>query len=108
MQGFTIRFARAVNRMMQRKRGRVLADRYHARALKTPTEARNALRYVLMNHVKHSAQVGRVGIAIDPFSSAPWFAHWTRPVRPPLEPPPTSAPASHLLKTGWRRDGATL
>ena len=70
MKGFSIRFARAINRMMGRRRGRVLAERYHLHVLRTRSEARNAVRYVLGNHVKHAARVGRVGIALDPFSSA--------------------------------------
>ena len=39
MQGLSIRVAKAVNRRLGR-RGAVFADRYHARALKTPREAR--------------------------------------------------------------------
>jgi len=109
MQGFSIRLAKRINRMMGRARGRVLAERYHARALKTPTEVRNVLKYVLRNHEKHSAQAGRVGIAIDPFSSAPWFEHWSTPPRAGVTgPPPTSAPTSYLLKTGWMRAGGKL
>ncbi len=112
MQGFAIRLARALNGMMGR-RGRVLAERYHARALKTPTEVRNALRYVLTNHVKHAAKAGRVGITVDPYSSGPWFAHWA-PGTPRVGasactgPPPTSDPTSYLMRAGWRRAGATV
>jgi REP element-mobilizing transposase RayT len=57
MQGFSIRVAKRLNAMMN-KRGRVLADRYHAHALRTPTEARRAVAYVRNNHRKHMAQVG--------------------------------------------------
>ncbi len=35
------------------RRGAVLADRYHARVLRTPTEARRAVRYVRQNAVQH-------------------------------------------------------
>ncbi len=70
MQGFGIRLAKLLNSMMGRRRGRVLAERYHVHVLRTRSEARNAVRYVLGNHVKHAAQVGKVGIAVDPFSSA--------------------------------------
>jgi len=48
VQGLSIRIARAINRRLQR-RGKVFADRYHARALKTPRAVRWALRYVLLN-----------------------------------------------------------
>src|SRR6185436_18859631 len=53
IQGLSIRIARAVNRQLERK-GRLFADRYHARALKTPREVRFALRYVLLNVRKHA------------------------------------------------------
>jgi len=44
MQGLTIRIAKGVNRVLGR-RGIVWADRFHARALRTPREVRNALVY---------------------------------------------------------------
>jgi len=52
MQGLEIRIAKALNRVMQR-RGRVFSDRYHARMLRTPTEVRRAVEYVLRNHEHH-------------------------------------------------------
>lgn len=52
MQGLGVRVARRLNRMM-RRRGRVVADRYHARILKTPTEVRHARRHLLTNANKH-------------------------------------------------------
>src|SRR6266704_1579097 len=55
LQGLSIRVARGLNRMMGRK-GRVFDDRYHARVLRTPTEVRHAMRYVLENARKHAAQ----------------------------------------------------
>ena len=59
MQGFTIRVAKGLNKMMK-KRGRVVGDRYHAHVLRTPTEVRRAVRYVRDNHRKHAEQRGRV------------------------------------------------
>jgi REP element-mobilizing transposase RayT len=44
VRGLAIRLARTVNRVLDR-RGQVWADRYHARALTTPREVRNALVY---------------------------------------------------------------
>ncbi|MBI2389779.1 MAG: hypothetical protein HYV09_09325 [Deltaproteobacteria bacterium] len=110
MQGFGIRFAKRVNTMMGRPRGRVLADRYHARLLPTAREVHRAIRYVLLNHLKHSAQAGRLGIALDPFSSAPVFRHFgftakRAPTSAGTGPPPVSDPKSWLLKTGWLRHG---
>jgi putative transposase len=54
MQGLTIRMARALNRVMNRK-GKVFADRYHAHVLKTLNEVRNAIHYLLNNHRNHIA-----------------------------------------------------
>ncbi len=58
MQGFSIRVAKGLNAMMH-KRGRVLGDRYHARPLRTPTEARRAVAYVRNNHRKHMNELGK-------------------------------------------------
>ena len=55
LQGFAVRLARGYNRAFGR-RGRVFADRYFARALKTPEAIRNALRYVLLNEAHHHAE----------------------------------------------------
>ena len=69
MHAITIRMARALNGVMQR-RGSVFADRYHAHVLRTPTEIRNAVRYAVRNHSIHAARAGRpVSHAPDPFSS---------------------------------------
>ena len=108
MQGLTVRFARRLNRLLGRK-GKLFTDRYHARQLTTPTEVRNALRYVLSNFRKHLGQRRvRVGKRyVDHFSSAPHFAGWRGRVRvtqPPAEDV-TAPPRAYLLKTGWRRRG---
>jgi REP-associated tyrosine transposase len=70
MQGLTIRMARAINRALGRS-GKVFADRYHARILKTPAEVRNAVEYVRHNHVKHLKKRGKTSHPwhIDPYSS---------------------------------------
>jgi pimeloyl-ACP methyl ester carboxylesterase len=59
VQGLEIRIARAMNRLMGRKRGTVFADRYHARALRTPLEVKRALEYVLKNRRHHTLARGR-------------------------------------------------
>ena len=76
VQGLCIRLARAVNRACGR-RGSVFADRYHARALKTPRAVRFALRYVLLNAHKHGS--GAPAGFVDGCSSAPWFDGFARP-----------------------------
>jgi hypothetical protein len=51
-------------------RGRRIAERYHEHVLKTPTETRNALKYVLRNRAHHLARQGRPsGPPVDRFSS---------------------------------------
>lgn len=71
--------------------GRVLADRYHRRVLRTPREVRNALAYVLLNARRDAARLGRVlrGPArIDPASSGRWVDGWSAsPSAPGREPP---------------------
>jgi REP element-mobilizing transposase RayT len=105
MQGLAIRIALGLNRLWERT-GRVFADRYHDRILRTPREVRNALSYVLNNARRH-----RLGLtwAIDLFSSGPWFGGWkeasvVRTVQKPRERP-TAQARSWLLQAGWRRHG---
>ena len=71
IQGLSIRVAKGLNRMMGRS-GRVFDDRYHARVLRTPTEVRHAIRYVLENARKHAAERGEIYAPgyVDPYSSA--------------------------------------
>ncbi len=75
MQSLSIRIARALNREMNR-RGRVFADRYHARVLRTPREVRNAVAYVANNFRHHTARVGLPLDYIDPCSSWAYFDGW--------------------------------
>ena len=70
MQGLSIRIAKGLNRMMARA-GKVLADRFHARILRTPTEVRRVLAYVRGNHDVHRVRRGAsASNAPDVFSSA--------------------------------------
>jgi len=52
MKAVGSRLARAVHRVFGRT-GRVLAGRYHVRALESPKEVRNAIAYVLLNVRRH-------------------------------------------------------
>ena len=102
------RLARAVNRVFHR-RGPVLADRYHARALKTPREVRNALRYVLLNARRHARRLCGA-VLLDPASSARWFDGWGRgdheqDAALSLEIRPVARARTWLLAVGWRRHG---
>jgi hypothetical protein len=93
--------ARKLNELWGRH-GRVLADRCFARLLRTPTEVRNVLKYVLHNARNH-------GIWLwddrpDPCSSGECFDGWEDycgcgPSRW------LAAARSWLLRGGWRRAG---
>ncbi len=109
-----------------RRKGRVFADRYHARFVSSPLQARRELAYVLNNWRKHGEDRRSVarGWRIDPFSTG-WtfmgwrehagagFARWDRREdhadawsKPPTyEPIPVYAPRSWLLGEGWKRHG---
>jgi hypothetical protein len=100
MQGLAIRIARAANRALGRK-GAVFADRYHARALRTPREVRNAIIYVLCNRTKHVPRER----GIDPCSSGAWFDGWMGGRRAPPPALGTAVPGTWLLAVGWRRYG---
>jgi REP element-mobilizing transposase RayT len=86
MQGLAIRVARAVNRSVGRK-GKVFADHYFARELRTPAEVRRAVRYVLDNHLHHGT--GRPLQADACASDAP-----------------VVAPRTWLLSVGWLKSRA--
>jgi putative transposase len=86
MQGLAVRVARAVNAAAERS-GRVFADHYFARELRTPAEVRRAVRYVLDNHLHHAA--GR-----EPQTD-------TCASRSPV-----ATPRTWLLTVGWLRSRA--
>jgi REP element-mobilizing transposase RayT len=128
IQGLAVRVARAVNRVLQRA-GSVFADRYHARALKTPRAVRWALRYVLLNARKHERQAvgaARCGAGtvpkgfVDPCSSAAWFGGFSQPAElifgarecredfekaAGLGASPVAPPQTWLLRVGLTRAG---
>ena len=111
MQGLAVRIAKRLNNAIGRK-GTVWADRYHARPLKTPTETRNAMVYVLQNGRHHPMDESGAFVPVsclDPCSSAPWFSGWKErgiPRAPPEDDPPVEEPRTWLLREGWRRAGA--
>jgi REP element-mobilizing transposase RayT len=100
MRGLAIRMARAINRAVCRH-GAVWADRFHARALSTPREVRNALVYVLQNWKKHE----RGAVGLDPRSSADWFTGWSAGFSCVKEASPVSSPRTWLARRGWSRHG---
>jgi len=86
MQGLAIRVAKALNALLGRS-GRVFADHYHSRLLKTPTELTRAIRYVVENANHHYGDRGA-----DFFSSRGHGAAAE-----------LAAPIGWLLRVGWRR-----
>ncbi len=121
MQGLAIRIAKAINRRLGR-RGKVFADRYHARALRSPREVRHALRYVLLNAQRHGVG-GGVGAQrhgqslpwLDPCSSAALLSGWGTGIFAGGERPHEligtegcaigARAKSWLLGVAWRRAG---
>ncbi|MBW2236128.1 MAG: transposase [Deltaproteobacteria bacterium] len=104
MKSVGARLARAVNRVF-RRRGPVLADRYHARVLKTPLEVRNALAYVLLNAHRHAGRRAKQLGTLDPASSGRWFEGWRRPIGPARDAPAVARAHTWLILKGWRRHG---
>jgi REP element-mobilizing transposase RayT len=104
MRSFAVRVAMRVNRkVLGRTRGRVWGDRHHRRELTSPSAVRNALVYVLNNHIKHGEY--EVGL-VDPCSSAPWFDGWQHRREPqPTRPCPAQPPSTWLLEKGWSTVG---
>jgi REP element-mobilizing transposase RayT len=111
--GFAVRLARRINRAVKRT-GKLFAQRYDARPLKTPRQVRNALRYVLQNRKHHASEQPFRKHWVDPCSSGPWFCGWAEPIRYPSDElrsliesePPVARARVWLLTTGWRKHGA--
>jgi hypothetical protein len=109
MHGLAIRLALAVNRVLGRK-GKVVGDRYHARALTTPRQMRTSMVYVLLNFRKHL----RAPACIDPRSSGPHFWGWRRDpggpdgARVTAVVPATAPPSTWMARMGWQRAGGLL
>ncbi len=122
MQLLFSRIAFAVNRVARRS-GSLFRDRHHRRELKTPTEVRRALVYVLFNARKHDLEGGVTAsdeeLLLDQCSSAAWFEAWHPNARPPPEivtlrrkkdrdEQPTAKALTWLGRTGWLRAGGPI
>jgi REP element-mobilizing transposase RayT len=120
MQGFGISAAKQINRVAskrrgKRRRGKVFADRYHAVVLQNPTQARNALAYVLNNWRKHRED-RYVRANVDEYSTGVLFwgwkerenAQWLWRWREDYQPMFVYLPQTWLLSEGWKRGGGTI
>jgi REP element-mobilizing transposase RayT len=95
MQGLLVRIAKKLNKECFDRKGKVFADRYHAREVKSPREVRNVLLYVLRNAPKH----GNYFVGVDEYSSGAWFDGWERP---PSSPPGARELVTCVPPRGWK------
>ncbi len=120
MQGLFSQMAVALNEQLERK-GSVFRDRHHRHVLKTPSEVRRALVYILFNSRKHDTSLLYNEDAIDwidEASSAMWFEGWDPEARPPQDEvtrkraeigeSPLAAATTWLARVGWQRAGGPL
>ena len=110
MRGFSISAARQINRAItarggERRTGRVIGDRFHARPLTSPRAVRHTLAYVLSNWRRHGEDKAPFAKTwkVDPFSSGALFPGWKElegsPVFWPL--PPAYLPLIVLRPRTW-------
>ncbi len=108
IQGWKVAAARRLNKLLRRS-GTVFEDRYHVEILRTPSQVRNAVCYVMQNARRHGLAPAGFDKWVDPFSSARYFDGWSAPhgLDPPDpdEAPPVAAARTWLLATGWRMRG---
>jgi putative transposase len=118
VRGFSISAARQINRAItarggDRRTGKVIGARFHARPLTNPRAVRNALAYLLGNwrhHGEDRAHFAR-DWKVDPFSSGPLFFGWKEledspvlwPLRSTYQPLIVRCPHTWLLAKGWCR-----
>jgi REP element-mobilizing transposase RayT len=117
VQGFSISAARQINKAItarggDRRTGKVISGRFHARPLTSPRVVRNTVAYVLSNwrhHGEDRAPFAR-SWKVDPFSSGPLFFGWKElarspvlwPLRATYHPLIMLRPRTWLLAKGWQ------
>jgi len=117
VRGFAVSAARQINKAFtarggDRRTGRAIADRYHARPLTSPRAVRNALAYTLSNwrhHGEDRAPFARTW-QVDPFSTGALFPGWKEladspffwPLPPKYLPLIVFRPRTWLLRS-WDR-----
>jgi len=117
VRGFSISAARQINKAItarggDRRTGKVIADRFHARPLTSPRAVRNTLAYCLGNWRHHGEDRAPHAQAwkVDPFSSGATFSGWKElegspslwPLRPTYQPLIVFRPRTWLLQS-WDR-----
>ena len=119
MQSFNVSAARHVNAALgangRPRRGMVFADRYHVEVIRSPTQARHCLAYILCNWRKHreDQQPFAREWLVDPFSSGISFPGWKElegadvmwPIRESYDPLLVRRPQTWLLNEGWKLAG---
>jgi putative transposase len=119
MQGFQISAAKHINAALgsgkQPRRGKVFSDRYHLEVIRSPTQARHAISYVLGNWRHHGEDRGELSSTwlVDPFSTAILFPDWVErqdepwlwPMRETYDPLLVFRPRTWLLAEGWKKAG---
>jgi REP element-mobilizing transposase RayT len=118
MRAFQISAARRLNALVADGRcGQVFVARYFPRKLGSPTQARNAIRYVLCNWRHHGEDESSAEVrylAVDYYSSGPSFSGWSELEHTPqpfdrhegrYKPLPVASPTTWLLRVGWRKAG---
>ena len=93
MQALTIRIAKALNKLASRT-GKVFADRFWSRVLKSPREVRHVIAYVLGNARKHAERMG-LWITLPPVDACA--------AGPGQDRLSLSEPRTWLLRVGWTR-----
>lgn len=122
MKGLGGSIAKNLNKLWHR-RGKVFPERYHCVVLESLRQVRNALKYVLNNHLKHAAEAlsfkavgARTSTIVrmaswlahagpDPFSSGRYFDGW-KGRAPEVSAGSDDAPVvmgGWKLQVGWKR-----
>lgn len=101
---------------MWRRKGSIFSERFHSRILRTPTEVKRVLRYILLNYARHAG----VSARIDYYSSGHAFSKWQEllneltdlireQVAQEVDPDNSrglSQPESWLASVGWLKSTA--
>ena len=124
LQGFQVSAAKHLNVAFgkitkgPRRRGAVFVDRYHAEFVRSPTQMRHAMAYVLLNFRRHREDQAAPMSQwkVDWFSSAWTFPHWSEygdeaflwRGPPTYEPLWVWRPQTWMAAEGWKKISETI